>query len=90
MNGGAGTEGEEQTGEDDSDSQQLTAVPSSRGGRGGGRGGRGGRGGGRGGLTLGAREKLLYDQKKCFLCEQVGHNQYDCPTNANKSNQSNQ
>ena len=90
MNGGARTEGEEQTGEDDSDSQQLTAVPSSRGGRGGGRGGRGGRGGGRGGLTLGAREKLLYDQKKCFLCEQVGHNQYDCPTNANKSNQSNQ
>lgn len=78
---GAGTDGaDNSTGE----GQQLTATASSPGqSRGGMRGGRGRGGGGRGQGSNGASDaerQGRYERGECFLCGQLGHNQYKCPT----------
>jgi hypothetical protein len=77
--GAAGMEGESFTNEGENDEPQgrLNAANNSRGGRGGGRGGRGRGGGER--PPMSAERQKLYDEKKCFRCEQPGHTVAACP-----------
>jgi hypothetical protein len=75
-------EGQPQTSEGQANPQQLAGAMGGGHSQRGGRGGRGGRG--RGG-RLGARaqwsekQQKLFDENRCFLCEQTGHRRGDCP-----------